>query len=79
MEKYKNKERDLGFELLRIISMLMIVVMHSIGHGGLGHSVEYNSLEYAIYWFIYGLGRVSTNCFVMLTGYYMVKSKIHIS
>ena len=28
--------RHAGFELLRIISMMMIVLMHGIGHGGLG-------------------------------------------
>lgn len=71
-----NKERHTGFELLRIVSMIMIVLMHAIGHGGLGHSVSSNSLAYHVYWLIYDLSRVSTNCFVMLTGYFMSKSKM---
>lgn len=74
-----KKERDLGFELLRIISMTMIVLMHAIGHGGLGFSVPQASFSYYAYWFIYALSRVSTNCFVMITGYYMVKSKMRLS
>ncbi len=31
-----HSSRHAGFELLRIISMMMIVLMHGIGHGGLG-------------------------------------------
>ncbi len=80
---YKNcvrsSERHMGFELLRIISMLMIVFMHEIGHGGLGVSVEVGSLPYHVYWTVYALSRVSTNCFVMITGYYMVKSRMKLS
>lgn len=78
-DNIKTQNRHTGFELLRIVAMFMIVVMHAIGHGGLGYSVSSNTLNYHIYWFIYALSRVSTNCFVMLTGYYMVKSKIRFS
>ena len=31
-----HSSRHAGFELLRILSMMMIVLMHGIGHGGLG-------------------------------------------
>lgn len=78
-ETLKKEERHVGFELLRIVSMVMIVFMHVIGHGGLGYSVPSNTLAYHIYWLIYAFSRVSTNCFVMLTGYYMVKSRIRFS
>lgn len=71
-----RSERHVGFELLRIVSMAMIVMMHMIGHGGLRSSVADGSTFYYIYWLLYALGRVSTNCFVMLTGYYMVTSSI---
>lgn len=71
-----KKERHTGFELLRIVSMIMIVLMHIIGHGGLKDAVTPNMPLYHIYWLIYALSRVSTNCFVMLSGYYMVTSKL---
>lgn len=74
-----STERHTGFELLRILSMLMIVLMHAIGHGGLGATAANGTFSYFVYWFLFLLGRVSTNCFVMLTGYYMVTSQTKIS
>lgn len=79
MSEETRASRHAGLDLLRMVSMVMIVLMHAIGHGGLGHSVESTSIYYHIYWTIYALCRVSTNCFVMLTGYYMVRSRIRAS
>ena len=70
-----HSSRHAGFELLRIISMMMIVLMHGIGHGGLGTTAAPGTFPYFIYWLLFMLGRVSTNCFVMLTGYFMWQSK----
>lgn len=67
--------RHAGFELLRIISMMMIVLMHGIGHGGLGTTAAPGTFPYFIYWLLFMLGRVSTNCFVMLTGLFMWQPK----
>ena len=71
--------RHAGFELLRILSMMMIVLMHGIGHGGLGTTAAPGTFPYFIYWLLFMLGRVSTNCFVMLTGYFMWQSKTKVS
>ena len=70
-----HSSRHAGFELLRILSMMMIVLMHGIGHGGLGTTAAPGTFAYFIYWLLFMLGRVSTNCFVMLTGYFMWQSK----
>lgn len=74
-----HADRHTGFELMRIVSMLMIVLMHGIGHGGLGSTCANGTLGYAVYWLLFILGRVSTNCFVMLTGFYMLDSDIKVS
>ena len=70
-----HSSRHAGFELLRILSMMMIVLMHGIGHGGLGTTAAPGTFPYFIYWLLFMFGRVSTNCFVMLTGYFMWQSK----
>lgn len=49
--------------------------MHGIGHGGLGTTAAPGTFPYFIYWLLFMLGRVSTNCFVMLTGYFMWQSR----
>lgn len=72
MEKQK---RHSGFEAMRILSMLMIVLMHGIGHGGLGSAAPQGTAAFWIYWLLFILARVSTNCFVMLSGYYLSERK----
>ena len=74
-----HSSRHAGFELLRILSMMMIVLMHGIGHGGLGTTAAPGTFPYFTYWLLFMLGRVSTNCFVMLTGYFMWQSKTKVS
>ena len=70
----EEQKRHSGFETMRILSMVMIVLMHGIGHGGLGSAAPQGSAAFWIYWLLFILARVSTNCFVMLSGYYSVGS-----
>ena len=67
----EEQKRHSGFEMMRILSMVMIVLMHGIGHGGLGSAAPQGSAAFWIYWLLFILARVSTNCFVMLSGYYL--------
>ena len=71
----EEQKRHSGFETMRILSMVMIVLMHSIGHGGLGSAAPQGSAAFWIYWLLFILARVSTNCFVMLSGYYLSERK----
>ena len=67
----EEQKRHSGFETMRILSMVMIVLMHGIGHGGLGSAAPQGSAAFWSYWLLFILARVSTNCFVMLSGYYL--------
>lgn len=74
----QTQTRDANFELLRIISMIMIVVLHFIGHGKVDLSVEEKTLDW---FFIYGLRYIcviAVNLYVLISGYYMVKSNFKI-
>ena len=71
----EEQKRHSGFEAMRILSMVMIVLMHGIGHGGLGRAAPQGSAAFWIYWLLFILARVSTNCFVMLSGYYLSERK----
>ncbi len=62
-------ERDSNMELLRIVSMLLIVFSHSCTHGpgyALGHFGDMMGV----------CGTTGVNCFVLISGYYMVTSRI---
>lgn len=67
-------ERKSNFEILRIISMVMIFIYHYCIHGGILEVGEYipNKLI-AMLLFIYG--RVGVNLFIILSGYFLIDSK----
>ncbi|MBD5531465.1 MAG: acyltransferase [Lachnospiraceae bacterium] len=67
----EKKERDMGVELLRIISMLMIVVMHILGQGGVlaGVSVAPGSAGYAGAYLLEAGAYMAINCYALISGY----------
>ena len=74
----EEQKRHSGFETMRILSMVMIVLMHGIGHGGLGSAAPQGTAAFWIYWLLFILARVSTNCFVMLSGYYLSEREMSV-
>ena len=45
-------ERNIGIDLLKIVSMLMIVTLHMLGHGGVLDDMPPMSRCYQVAWFI---------------------------
>lgn len=77
----KRGVRQSNFELLRIIAMFLIVLHHAMVHGTLtvsGNSVlkTGNPLTFGIYNFFAFGGKVGVYIFVLITGYFMINSKI---
>ncbi len=72
----KKRSRDANLDLLRIFSMLLIIFLHSIDHSGVMEQAEFSASWMYIYVrFTYALTQVCVNCYVLLSGYYLVKSK----
>ena len=44
----KAKERNIGFEVMRIVSMLLIILLHSIDHSGAYENLAAGSALYYI-------------------------------
>ena len=69
------KERNPGIELLRIVSMLMIVASHSITHG------NFNDFPFSLNGvFAIALSqgaRIGVDCFVLITGYFSKNTSIN--
>lgn len=74
----KTKKRDMNFELLRIISMLLIIASHYILYSGILDELETFTFNYVFLDIIRALTRISVNLYVLITGYYMIKSKIKV-
>lgn len=69
------KKRDTNFELLRIVAMIMIVILHFNNFGKMLSNVELGSKKYYIVYFLEYACIIAVNLYVMITGFYMIKSK----
>lgn len=69
-------ERALNLELLRIVSMVMIITMHFLGHGGVLEAAGILSGQFVAGWVFEALSFASVNCYVLISGYFLCKSKI---
>ncbi len=68
---FTKSKRQVGFEILRIISIFLICCIHLINYGGiLLHSTNKIWLN-----LLYSIFLISVNTFVLISGYFLVKSK----
>ena len=72
-----KKRRESGLELYRIIVMLMIVAHHYVVNSGLMAMLNENlGTAASNMMLLFGAwGKTGINCFVLITGYFMCKSK----
>lgn len=74
-----QKTRTANLDLLRIVSMLLIVFLHSIDHSGVLENAENCGTGMYFYVrFTYALCMVCVNIYIMLSGYFMVTSKFRL-
>lgn len=76
-----KEPRSSNLELYRIICMLMIVAHHYVANSGLNSSggplLTFPTAANSLYLALFGAwGKTGINCFLMITGYFMCKSKI---
>lgn len=69
-----KKERQLNYELLRIIAMLMIVCLHYLGKGGMLGNPARADMTAAGYlaWLVEAFCLVAVNVYVLISGYFGV-------
>jgi len=65
--------KNMGIELMRLVSMGMIVILHILGIGGvLEHAAP--GIAYYTYYLLEVLAFVCVNCFVLITGFFYTKT-----
>lgn len=72
-----SSKRQSNLELLRIISMIMIIALHFLGHGGVLEHALPDSRAYYFYWFLEALSFVSVNVFVLLGAYFLCETSFN--
>ncbi len=75
------RHRDSNIELFRILSMILIIAHHYVVNSGLtdaAGTIYSDPMSWrSIFLLIFGgWGKIGINCFVLITGYFMCKSKI---
>lgn len=63
--------RNSNIELLRIISMLMIITLHYLYNGGVLDKLSFGDNNYIPAWILESFCYVSVNCYVLISGYYL--------
>lgn len=74
-----KRERNMGIDLLRIVSMIMVVTLHVLGHGGILKSAGSLTLNYEIVWAMEILCYCAVNCYALISGYVGVDSKFKLT
>ena len=67
------------FELLRVISMLLIVMLHFMSHGGVNEKLVLGTPAYFIFSLFRTLAYLGVDCFILLSGYFLCESDFRLS
>ena len=59
--------------------MIMVIVLHVLGVGGIVHTVDATSPTYVPAWLLEFMAYCAVNCYALISGYVGVKSKFRLS
>lgn len=66
----ETKSRNISIDILKILSMLMVIVLHTKTYGLMGVSLKPTEGIYWVVWILHFLSIVAVNCFVLISGYF---------
>ena len=72
-------KRNYGIDLLRMVLMFMVVILHTLGHGGIIEATEPLSSQYITAWLIRAFAFCAVNCYAIITGYVYYNSRYKVS
>lgn len=73
-----NKNRNISLDILRIISMIMIISLHYLNHGQVLEKLDFGTLNYNISYFIKSLCIVAVNCYILISSYFLIDKNFNI-
>lgn len=73
-----KKERLANIELLRVVSMMMVVTLHSLSESGILFRSSELSAPWLLWWTLEGISVVAVNCYVLISGYFLICSRFRV-
>ncbi|AUB62480.1 hypothetical protein CSW12_05260 [Bacillus cereus] len=73
----KSKTRYSNFELLKVVSISMVLLLHYFNErmgGGLKH-VPNGTFNYYAMYYLESISIIAVNCFILISGYFMINKK----
>lgn len=64
-----RSERNYGIDLMRIFAMLLVVVLHILGNGGVLGACKENSFKYCVGMLLHAGAFCAVNCYALVSGY----------
>lgn len=74
-----NQNREYGLDVLRTLSMLFVIMVHIIGHGGLKTAYSFGTIGSAMVTFLQTAAYPAVNCFVLISGYLLADKPFRLS
>lgn len=65
----KHSERNYGIDLLRLIAMIFVVILHTLGSGGLLDNPLLGTFKYNTAWFMETFAYCAVDILILITGY----------
>lgn len=62
-------KRNYGIDLLRIVSMFLVVLLHVLGQGGILGVAKEGSVNFKIAWLLETAAFCAANCYALISGY----------
>lgn len=66
----ETKSRNISVDILKILSMAMVIILHTKTYGLMGVSLKPTDGVYWVVWTLQFLSIVAVNCFVLISGYF---------
>ncbi len=71
----QKREREVGIDALKMLSMFLVVLLHILGHGGVLSAFSQRSAAYHIAWIIEIGAYCAVNCYGLVSGYVSIGSE----
>lgn len=75
LEKITPDTRNYGIDLLRVVSMFFVIILHSLGQGGVLRNTIIGSTQYKAAWLLEIIAFCAVDIFALISGYVSVTDK----